>query len=589
MDLLYRILFRDKYLSRLVYEKIKEIHDGMYIRKYEDIVDIEWMLDHKHYGILKEKLKNNNSKLFFNFNAKSKRKLFYVPDIEIFGLFIKRFKDDIKPVDIAEVIFTNNYEKIKCMADNGYAYFENLYSFETPYTVDPRILECLIQHGWMRIDVDAPYHYLFRYTQESADVFRRHIKTQTISKAKSIKLLDWILNKSTQHMFTLFYPLFEKPLVFLPPTLESFQQILKPEIRDPHLFEYLCKECKLDETQIKELFIRNVGNDGNTDTLDIVENMIDGFNNQDIKNMIEKCFQRNSFIWLKSILNKYPDFSLKYINVFGSFTNPSDHSFYNDIELLELLLDRGMVLNESWSYNSIKYSSDNCNGFKYLWNRFSSDIQVNKNQILYNNIDITRQIVKICCIQSNHTILLFMMDQGLKELVENEISSQEYWILTNFSHKNNEKVIKTLMKLFTFKIKDYKAIVLNYGFTISTNLFKLLFPHIVHSISKSDIDLLYSKAFANCQLNKIKYLDSLGYQNSQSVLNLIPKLSSLPVEWAQYVYDRKLNLSYFHLLEKAVEANNYLLVKFLLTMYKYKNHTISTNQMPPHLKELFDK
>ncbi|KAF2070335.1 hypothetical protein CYY_008352 [Polysphondylium violaceum] len=54
----YREVFSNRYLTTYIFNKVREIQRDRYPQKYNDIVDVGWMLKYGHVGLAKEKIKN---------------------------------------------------------------------------------------------------------------------------------------------------------------------------------------------------------------------------------------------------------------------------------------------------------------------------------------------------------------------------------------------------------------------------------------------------------------------------------------------------------------------------------------------------
>ncbi|KAF2078132.1 hypothetical protein CYY_000603 [Polysphondylium violaceum] len=160
MDQLYRSIFRNVYLSKQIFTQVSVIQQDDNSLKYDDIIEVEWMVEYGHIGLLSDKL-HRGAVLFIEKLGDFKEfKALLEKDFEVFKIFYQRFykyKTYIKDErhnfynsSFYEVIDTGHLEAVKWMCENKYAHSEKW----PAVTKNPEVLKYLVVNGWVKVDFD---------------------------------------------------------------------------------------------------------------------------------------------------------------------------------------------------------------------------------------------------------------------------------------------------------------------------------------------------------------------------------------------------------------------------------------------------
>ncbi|KAF2073275.1 hypothetical protein CYY_005404 [Polysphondylium violaceum] len=193
---LYRDVFRNLFLSTKIFNTISEIQRDRYSLKYNDIVDLGWMIRNGHVALAKEKL-NGNRELYI-----SPKDIFdVVADKypEMFVVIFERFKYialeyyQCNPLGIIEQ--QKNIDIVRYLYENGYGPVElHLEICE----MDVGVVEWLVVNGWLKITPKLLAASTFcmkldqenyRYEKEMNELIVKHIeKPISVDGAKCLIL-----------------------------------------------------------------------------------------------------------------------------------------------------------------------------------------------------------------------------------------------------------------------------------------------------------------------------------------------------------------------------------------------------------------
>ncbi|KAF2072151.1 hypothetical protein CYY_006527 [Polysphondylium violaceum] len=142
---LYQSVFGNIFLSTKVYDHVHQSHADKYPLRYDDIVDVGWMIKYGHVGLLREKIKNNSHlyvkpKDLFSIVAKK--------DTQIFIYLFERYKYyalssyDVLMKWMLQTMVNNDV--IKYLFQNGYA---REIDDETVSLLDSDLVAWLLEFG----------------------------------------------------------------------------------------------------------------------------------------------------------------------------------------------------------------------------------------------------------------------------------------------------------------------------------------------------------------------------------------------------------------------------------------------------------
>ncbi|KAF2068089.1 hypothetical protein CYY_010585, partial [Polysphondylium violaceum] len=145
----YRSVFRNVYLATKIYNTVHQIQIDRYPLKYDDIVDVCWMLKYGHVGLVREKIKRNeylyvDPHHLFSIVANTDTQMFI-------SLFEKNKYSALEYYDQGfERVFKKwvNVDVVKYLFQNGYA--RDLSNLDHLRLLDIKILSWLLENQWLK-------------------------------------------------------------------------------------------------------------------------------------------------------------------------------------------------------------------------------------------------------------------------------------------------------------------------------------------------------------------------------------------------------------------------------------------------------
>ncbi|KAF2070336.1 hypothetical protein CYY_008353 [Polysphondylium violaceum] len=143
----YREVFSSKYLATKIFDIVREIQRDRFPLKYNDIVDVGWMLKHGHVGLAKEKIKNDEH---LYVNPEDLYSIVASTDTQMFIYLFERYKYYVLPYyydteclccDTSKV----NHDVIYYLFENGHT--RDLFAIET---IDIKFVQHLLEKGLLR-------------------------------------------------------------------------------------------------------------------------------------------------------------------------------------------------------------------------------------------------------------------------------------------------------------------------------------------------------------------------------------------------------------------------------------------------------
>ncbi|KAF2070207.1 hypothetical protein CYY_008468 [Polysphondylium violaceum] len=219
---LYTQVFSNKYLATKIFNAIHQIQINDFSYKYDDIIDIGWMIKYGHKGLLKEKLKNSNT--------------IHVDTIDLFSvvanydtqLFIKLFqerKESALPeyLENLETIVENisNVEVLSYLFENGHK--KELGLVRILY-MDIKVIEYLFANGFLKSSplllVDnhqggrrpKPRYEVIEYSREKIDLVIKYLPEPIISVNDATNIVNFLLVYPVPLVFDMLSPLFQRDI-----------------------------------------------------------------------------------------------------------------------------------------------------------------------------------------------------------------------------------------------------------------------------------------------------------------------------------------------------------------------------------------
>ncbi|KAF2073281.1 hypothetical protein CYY_005410 [Polysphondylium violaceum] len=145
----YRAVFSNRYLATKIYNAVHQIQIDRSPLKYDDIVDVCWMLKYGHVGLVREKIKRNEylyvkPKHLFSIVANTDTQMFIYlfEKNKYYALeYYDRYYQDI-------FLLLENPDVVRYLFQNGYA--RDLSHMVQPQYLDIKVLSCLLENQWIK-------------------------------------------------------------------------------------------------------------------------------------------------------------------------------------------------------------------------------------------------------------------------------------------------------------------------------------------------------------------------------------------------------------------------------------------------------
>ncbi|KAF2077801.1 hypothetical protein CYY_000922 [Polysphondylium violaceum] len=557
MNQLYRLIFNNIYISKKIFTTISKIQYGHNSLKYDDIVDIKWMIEYNHLSLLRDKATRG-----FLLDIQDNDCIYRLVnlDLDLFKLLFTRYKYSQSCKSVFEkVIQANNLEAVKWVSENGFAHeLERGITFTLDS--DPEILSYLIENRWYIVHYNSILkNYSLTcntvYSLPILQVFKQH--TPTLNNLQAQEIINCLLARPIPLVFDVLSPLFQENL--------KIDQILYHYIESIDTYPIISYivEKNLYQFQDKRMFRT------------VLPKIRDLYNmSQFIDQLIHHNNYNNNNI--KSILLLYfpVKFTMNQSNAIVDNEKIKTKLLSLPVEVLALLLDHGLCFNsKNWIINS------SFQVFVYLWNRFKSlnQLLITSNGIVYYPIASDKK--KSFVIDFNQYYNLHLIDVKTIDFIIREGCGIESFRNIGIKFHQNMAMytnIKRDRKEFII-IKDLVGQRLLNGFLIlstciefgNTVLFKYLYPHRVGSID-NELKHYVNKAI---QFQRLEILEYLGYDIS-SLGEGVFKVSGIKLEFLKQVcqhMDRNASSTSIKLLNKFINDNRYENVKYMLSAFIYES------------------
>ncbi|KAF2075314.1 hypothetical protein CYY_003391 [Polysphondylium violaceum] len=401
MDILYRQVFNNQYLSMIVYEIIHS-YNG---QRYRDITRLDWMIKYKHFGLLKDKVKRSD-----DFVSYPQRYLiFSLLEKELFELVFNHFRDPFYPLDDERLVVLNDAAQF-----NNYNAVQFLY--EMGYKGTHLALQHAAKHGNM--DMLVFLYETARVGPLDYDALHNAVE------AKNEKLVEYILNNSTdlvpcryklpnsmakcmvhgeigiyQLLKNHFNQPFEKNLVHY----QMFQNVKSFNYLYENYKPVLLRELETSKAQIYQHFLYTYQMD------------VQVFQEMKRLGVLPKDmalqFMRQAIII--GHLQVYKELC-DYVNNDATGLDTLSFTEIRDISVIPLdiiteLHDKGVRISIQSLLNAVEKPKRH-DIFEYFW--IHLDIQVNYNSIMFNGTDYAKDIIYFALHKNNHAVLSHITKAG---------------------------------------------------------------------------------------------------------------------------------------------------------------------------------
>ncbi|KAF2069794.1 hypothetical protein CYY_008889 [Polysphondylium violaceum] len=428
MDQLYRNVFNNKFLSFCILKKIGDLQSDRNSLHYCDIVDVGWMVNNNHLGVLSEKLQRSEM-LGFGMTANDLQCIYRIRDKRLFGNVFERFKYQLLDTNVMEpLISSGNVHALEYVFDKGYnrdfyihgkSYFNHL--------TTPEMMQCLIGNGWIQVKamtmVDIlKYNKEFTFSQEIIDVFVHHTPVP-IEHDDAKEITKYLLQKNPNYMvFKALYQLFRNPVMVEFPIGDYY---FYDTVMEPRFYILLLELGVMDQplqsnlkdpsfaSRVKLLAFMKVSQDPSE-------------MNREVWKRIQQLIP-HPLPTIDKCTRKYLDHHLDKIFVCANTTT--------------VLLDMGLPLDWTWFSNCLKWGSNKL--FFRIWDRMAAQIAVNGNSIVFGKKkkQVSSIILGQCLQDTNTEVVEFLGRLGFK-IDFSKFIGDGYLFKINFTHTRCLEMLK---------------------------------------------------------------------------------------------------------------------------------------------------
>ncbi|KAF2069901.1 hypothetical protein CYY_008787 [Polysphondylium violaceum] len=610
MDSLYADVFHNKYISNKIYQCIYQIQRFKNSSRYSDIVDVLWMIEFNHIGLLQEKIKRKENLFFDPEQSRQYLLLARLQDADLIVALYQMYKQQVSLKKLFNhLIFVSHTVAIKKFYDQGLLSSvsgsrKRFIFIDQKWKIDPDLLGYLLDINWFSITADTIKNYRLNFTKETLELVVSKIP-QPLEQSVAKALLSRLCQPPHQCLFKLVQHLFQQP------GQEFIQEhnIDSLVVTDKDLFIYLfgntspevlsdnfLKGIKADSSPSIEI-LKHFGAKG---APIVTETNLDSF--------IQRAIVNHSKDLVNYLLDQFPNYQLDKVTLTPSlvpvhFTkkNSLDNTeFYQDLDFVCKLLDRGLD-SLFWFFANACLEQSLNHIFHYLWKRFSNRIRITQETVAYqvnttgqeeHLEDLGMAIMKRCCFDFNIEIIKFLISQGWSNFDENQ--SMAAW---EHIYRNNVFSVEFMKYLVTFIPASKDSIIRlinclvgqykNRGDYILSilNATLLLFKD---QLKDDDFKLVHRDCLKNyLNLKVIFTLDSFSFkcdyrqlariEEEQNYVGRLPAfLANGSLEMIKYLENNEYLASLMGKDEsilRLIHVTNYPVLKYLLSKY-YKGKTL---------------
>ncbi|KAF2069151.1 hypothetical protein CYY_009529 [Polysphondylium violaceum] len=210
IDQLYRSIFNSLVLSKRIYSLVHEVQYNHNSLRYNDIVDVKWMIKYNHTKLLRDKVQRDC--LLLN-HGKSIHRLVN-KDIELFKTIIMKYKCCTWDQEMfTKIIGTNNYEAVKWVCEMGFGVELDDEHMMFNEKSDPKILDYLLGKSLYKVTFDSVvkiYQSTYsKFTLPILDVFKQYTPTPIV-KWQADMIVNVLLKVPIPNLFMTLSPLFQE-------------------------------------------------------------------------------------------------------------------------------------------------------------------------------------------------------------------------------------------------------------------------------------------------------------------------------------------------------------------------------------------
>ncbi|KAF2070479.1 hypothetical protein CYY_008204 [Polysphondylium violaceum] len=224
MNNIYTLVFSHKYIANKIFNAVHQLQLYNNSFKYEDIVDVEWMIENNHIQLLKDKLKRNTP-LFVTPNH-----LFMDIGDKYTDIFIALFEPNHYRADFLDYYCTNeflegitNVQVVKYLFDKGLGREYIMSGFHQLFKINTNVLQYLVDNGYVKADFNSLL--LNHNSDNKQDFFDKSKQSETRFKIKMIvekyiespisvhdaqDIIDSLLEFPTPYVMDTLVPLFDQ-------------------------------------------------------------------------------------------------------------------------------------------------------------------------------------------------------------------------------------------------------------------------------------------------------------------------------------------------------------------------------------------
>ncbi|KAF2069900.1 hypothetical protein CYY_008786 [Polysphondylium violaceum] len=574
MTTYFNLVFRNKYIVTEIFKKVHEIQQNDNSLHYEEIKDVIWMIKYNHYGLLREKIRNNE---LLYLNNKSPNYIVTFTSIKYTDLFIilyERFKPILLSMDyfINQCKAANRVDLITVLGERGHLLLHGPSPTFVPE--NPDILKVLVANKNFNFgEIDT---FRMGHTAESLAIVMQNVKLP-LTQSDADKLWVLLIKSGRPNVFKEVAQLLKPFKCSFP-----FRKTNYVQIKDMDLFIHIWEtSTHLDIHQKRSWVMEKIITDPNSVSLlsylrnrkdPVIEYMEDC-----IDFVIENCIKEQSKVTLNYILDEWlPNHTLEELDLGLDMYNRSFESGFYSKRFVEKLLDRGLDLFKYWISCCVDHGAEDI--FYMLWERYSDRIRVRGSKIYlkekkFTEQDITSIILERCFFISNIQVMAFLFDKGLN------LDHGTYSLA--FSHLGLQNP-KVSMEFIQFLEKSYPSIGPISCVHLVKSLFNLnqkfdkLFEYGIDMIIRNgdktpenESDFL-GKCILTRNLYRLKYLHSKGFVlRQEGELNLESLLAATSISILEFLVNRydfiKSLLVKVSFISNVVLVNNYSLFKYSLS------------------------
>ncbi|KAF2071146.1 hypothetical protein CYY_007536 [Polysphondylium violaceum] len=409
MDYLYQSVFQHNHIRTSVFEYVKELSKNKNPMKYDDIINLDWMLSWRHYGILKEKLRDN---IYLTMDPKQRALIMSIRDIQVFKLCFARYRDyfplSYPPIlntaayysnlPVLEYLYKENYRSHSqaleyCAQNNNFEILLYLYNVVKQRDITPLTIIYSIRSGNLEMT-----RFLFDNANPSI---------LDVSKIDRDNMFYSAASTNNLELFKYIFEKFPQTLV----TRTTFKQTMKNREMFIYLFENTDYRLAFKEpggersplSPIESMSLM-MAQDGRFELIEYLynSNQLPGSFFTQISHTALRYGHGEIYEYLKRQQVKEKEISLDNISI-GSIKGALDN-----IEKVEYYHRMGAQITENCIFNACKNSKQQ-QVFLYVFENAS--LQVHESLISHTGHTYTDNLLDQCIVSNNIFALKYLISR----------------------------------------------------------------------------------------------------------------------------------------------------------------------------------